>query len=826
MIASHTLTYAEVILPLPLQGTFTYRIPGQFRTTIFAGSRVVVSFGKKKIYTGIVLEVHSCAPEDYQPKELLDVLDDHSIVNEQQLTFFQWMARYYMCSLGEVSNAALPAALKLSSESFVSINPEIDPHDIDLSDREWELLRVLKTNDLNMKNVGEVLGLKQPQRIIKELSEKGIIDLFEKVKDKYQPKKVKRIRIAEDYVQEGMLEELINELEKRPKQQDVLLSYLKNVPVLDRSESNHRGILKSTLQSEDISVSSLKTLLKNKVLIEWEETISRLPSDHSKTYDSFTLSQVQEQCKKSIQQAFDTFNTVLLHGVTGSGKTEIFIELIKEQLAYGKQVLYLLPEIALTTQIIARLHRIFGDTFGIYHSRYSDNERVEVWQKVLNNEYQFVVGVRSAVFLPFSNLGLVIVDEEHEPSYKQFEPAPRYHARDAAIYLSTIHDTHVLLGTATPALETYQNVLDKKYGLVELLSRYGDAYHPTMTFANVQRERKQKKIKGNFTSVLVDAIQESLNHKEQVILFQNRRGYASYISCDNCGTIPKCPNCAVSLTYHQYNNKLVCHYCGYNQGMYSDCLHCGSKELSNVGFGTEELEEEIKLLFPQAIVQRMDLDTTRSKYGYQRMIEEFEQGNIDILIGTQMVSKGLDFDRVNLVGIFGTDRMIHFPDFRSHERAYHLITQVSGRAGRKSKKGKVIVQTNNPDQELLQKARNDDYKSFFQWEIMERERFYYPPFTRLINITFKHREKSVSFKASNFFAAEIRKHLGNQRMIGPAEPLVGRVRNMYLHEITLKIEKQGINLPSIKQYLKSVERMMKQMPAFKSVGVVFDVDPV
>ncbi|WP_424964159.1 replication restart helicase PriA [Ekhidna sp.] len=820
------MNYAEVILPLPLHGTFTYLIAPEDKDKVQPGFRVVVSFGKKKIYTGIVLETHNRSPEEYRPKELLEVLDEQPIVNPAQLKFFQWMSRYYMCSLGEVINAALPAALKLSSESFVGINPEIDPHSEDLDDREWDLLRALKTNDLSMKDVSQVLGLKQPQRVLKKLTEKGIIDLFEKVKDKYQPKKVKRVRIADAFMEEGMLEGVINELESKPKQQDVLLAYLRDVPVLDNPSSNEHGVQKSQLLAEEISPSSLKTLFKNGVLTEWEETVSRLPSNHAKIQGSVQLSQQQESTRRAIIQSFESHNATLLHGVTGSGKTEIFIELIKEQIDLGKQVLYLLPEIALTTQIIARLHKIFGDFFGVYHSRYSDNERVEVWQKVLNKEYQFVVGVRSAVFLPFSDLGLIIVDEEHEPSYKQFEPAPRYHARDAAIYLSTLHKAHTLLGTATPALETYQNALDGKFGIVELDSRYGEAYNPMMEFANVSRERKQRKLKGNFTSILVKAIQESLDKREQVILFQNRRGYASHITCDSCGTVPKCPNCAVSLTYHQYNNKLVCHYCGYNQAMYSDCLSCGSKELRNVGYGTEELEEEIKLLFPQAIVQRMDLDTTRSKYGYQRIIEEFEEGNIDILVGTQMVSKGLDFDRVNLVGIFDTDRMIHFPDFRSHERAYHLITQVSGRAGRKSRNGKVIVQTNDPDQELLQRARNDNYKAFFQWEILERERFYYPPFTRIINITFKHREKHISFQAAAYFAKEVRNQLGNQRMIGPVEPLIGKIRNMYLHEITLKIEKQGINLPAVKEYLRSVDLMMKQLPAFKSVGVVFDVDPI
>lgn len=819
--------YCEVILPLPLTGTFTYHLPVEHSEQVHVGARVVVPFGKKKIYTGIVQSLHEEAPTAYQPKEIIEVLDQQPMVQEIQLRFFNWMSKYYICTEGEVMNAALPAALKLSSESFVSINPDIEPDDLQLEPREWELLSVLKTNDLTLKNVSEVLGIKHPQRVLKKLSDQGFIDLFEKVKDRYQPRKIKKIRLSDTLVeQEGLLEGVLNELESKPKQQDVLLAYLREVPILDDPGKNTQGISKASLIADDISTSSLKTLIKNGILVEWQETISRIPSGTEGPERIFKLSQEQEASRRKVKASFEKTQTVLLHGVTGSGKTEIYIELIREQLQQGKQVLYLLPEIALTTQILARMHRVFGDRFGVYHSRYSDNERVEVWKKVLNRDYDFVLGVRSAVFLPFSELGLVIVDEEHEPSYKQFEPAPRYHARDSVIYLATLHEAKVLLGTATPSLETYQNALDGKYGKVELNKRFGSGFAPTMEFANVNRERKQRKLKGNFTSKLVENITESLDRKEQVILFQNRRGYASYITCDNCTSIPKCPNCAVSLTYHQFNNKLVCHYCGYNQAMYSDCLHCGSKELRNVGFGTEELEEEIKLLFPQAIVQRMDLDTTRSKYGYQRIIEEFETGNIDILVGTQMVSKGLDFDRVNLVGIFDTDRMIHFPDFRSHERAYHLITQVSGRAGRKSKGGKVIVQTNDPDQELLRRARNDNYEAFFQWEIKEREHFFYPPFSRMIRITFKHREKQVSLQAANFFAADLRKNLGNQRMIGPVEPLIGKIRNMYLHEITLKIEKQGINLPAIKEYLRSVDLIMKQMPAFKTIVIVFDVDPI
>ncbi len=819
------LTDVEVIIPLPLPGTYTYRVSSDADTHIEVGYRVVVPFGPKKIYTGIVAKIHE-EPQEYQPKEILETLDEYPIVNAHQLRFFQWIASYYLCAVGEVINAALPSALKLSSQSYISLQSNIDPDDLDLEEREWRLLRSLKESERSLSEVSQIVDLKYPQRLIKKLSERGLVDLYEKVKDRYQPKKVKKIRLNHAYTEEKNLESLFEELASKTKQLDILLSYLREIPLLEDAKVNQQGILKSALQTQDLSPSSLKTLIKNNIFEEWEEVISRLESVSSSNSKPIALSEAQQKAKEEIQHSFESHSVTLLHGMTGSGKTEIYIELIREQLKQGKQVLYLLPEIALTTQIISRLYRVFGHAFGVYHSRYSDNERVEVWKKVLKKEYPFIVGVRSSIFLPFDDLGLIIVDEEHEPSYKQFEPAPRYHARDASIYLATLHDSKVLLGTATPALETYQNALDQKYGLVTLNHRYGDSQPPAIQFANLTEERKRKKMKGNLSSALFKAIEDSLAKKEQVILFQNRRGYASFISCDNCAHIPKCPHCAVSLTYHQFNHKLACHYCGYHQPMLVDCTNCGSSELRNVGFGTEELEEELKILFPTALIQRMDLDTTRSKNSYQRIIEEFEEGHIDILVGTQMVSKGLDFDHVNLVGVFDSDRMIHFPDFRSHERAYQLIMQVSGRAGRKSQHGKVIVQTNDPQQPLLDRVRSGEYPHFFQWESLEREKFAYPPFRRLIRMTFKHREKQISLEGAKFFFQELQKGIGNQQVIGPVEPLINKIRNQYLHEITLKIEKHGINLPAVKGYLKSCEKNLHQHPAFKSVGVVFDVDPV
>lgn len=819
--------YAEIILPLPLQGTFTYRIPEGKIEEVKIGSRVLVSFGPKKILTGIVRSVHDRSPA-FKAKPIIELLDEAAILNEFQLRFFDWVAEYYMCSLGEVINAALPAALKLLSESFISLNQGIELDNLpNLSDHEFEIIETLRTtSELSIKDTAEITGLKQPQRIIKSLSEKGYIDLFEKLNDKFIPKKIRKIRISEPLLGEGQLSFILNQLASNTKQQDVLIAYLRLLPILEKPSLNKKGIEKKKLEAEDVSASSIKTLVKNGILEEWEEVVPRLPAASNNKNHEFELSPAQSNAYKEIRSQFNDKDVVLLHGITGSGKTEIYIELIKEEIAKGKQVLYLLPEIALTTQIISRLHKVFGSNFGVYHSKYSDNERVEIWNNVLNQTYQLVVGVRSAVFLPFHDLGMVIVDEEHEPSYKQYEPAPRYHARDAAIYLSTLHHSKVLLGTATPSLESYQNTLEKKYGLVLLKERFGGSYIPSIQFADIRKQKKQKKLKGNLSHELFEGIEASLKKKEQVIIFQNRRGYASHVNCENCGHIPKCPNCSVSLTYHQYNHKLVCHYCGYHQTMYADCVKCGHKELRNVGFGTEELEEELKILFPGAIVQRMDLDTTRSKFGYQRIIESFELGEIDILVGTQMISKGLDFDRVNLVGILDTDRLVHFPDFRSHERAFQLITQVSGRAGRKSHDGKVVIQTSDPGHPIFSHITENNYSLFFKFEISEREHFGFPPIKRLIKIIFRHPDKEVAYQGSLFYTNEIRKTLGNQPVNGPIEPLIAKIRNKYQYEVFVRIEKKGTNLRAIKNYLWGVEKMLLNMGEFKTVGVVFDVDPV
>ena len=821
------LRFLEVILPVPLPGTFTYSYTESTFSEPKIGSRVIVQFGKRKIYTGIIADIHDQPPASYEPKEIMDLVDEVPIVTHTQLQFFDWISRYYMCTLGEVMNAALPAGLKISSESYLSLNPDIDLEDLDLSEKEEIVIRHLMSGDVKLNDVGPILDIKSPYNYVKKLKEKNVIQVFEQVKDKYTPKKETWIRLNEVYNNEDTLDQLCESLEGKQKQLDVLLAYLRLVPLFEYPSKNKDGISKKALLAEDISASSLKTLTKNGFFEEWEKTISRLDGILGASQEiAIDLSEGQSKALHEILTAFEQKSTVLLHGVTGSGKTEIYISLIQNVLANGGQVLYLLPEIALTTQIIKRLSKVFGEEFGVFHSRYSDNERVEVWQKVQQGEFNFVVGVRSAVFLPFSDLSLIIVDEEHEPSFKQHEPAPRYHARDASIYLSSIFHGKTLLGTATPALETYTNALEGKYGLVELTERFGSVSLPRVTFANLVIERKQNKMKGNFSLTLLKAIQETLERNKQVILFQNRRGYAPYVTCHNCGYIPKCPHCDVSLTYHSYQNLLVCHYCGYKTDMLLECFQCQSPEIKTMSFGTEKIEEELELLIPEARIRRMDLDSTRSKYSYQKIIDEFENGEIDILVGTQMVSKGLDFAGVELVGVFDADRIIHFPDFRSHERAYQLIHQVSGRAGRRADQGKVIIQTNDPDQPILQRLKYQDYLGFYQKELVERQQFQYPPYYRIINITFKDVDKQVAGDAARFYSMEIRKHLGDARVNGPIEPLISKIRNQYLFEIFIKIEKQGINLAALKEFLLNSRNILLSQRSYKSVRVIFDVDAI
>ena len=820
--------FADVALPLPIPQRFTYRIPSEFLDLVKPGIRVIVQFGRQKVVTGLVDKVHQNPPEVYTAKPLLDILDSEPIVTPPQIQMMKWLNEYYMCTYGEVLNAGLPSGLKLSSESKIQLHPHYDwnESDLELDDKEVLILSALENKDsLSYGEAADVIGLKSAYKYIKSLVQKELIIIYEEVRERYKPKILKKIRLHGDYLaNESALDELFQKLEKKPKQSDVLLYYLREAPVFQKPELNQSGILKSNFSDQGLSVSSLKTLIKNEVFIEFEVIVSRFGEDTFQEPKEITLSPKQENIKAEILDLFGTKDTVLLHGITGSGKTEIYIHLIQQAIENGGQVLYLLPEIALTAQIVQRLQLVFGDKMGVYHSKFSDNERVEVWYGLLEGRFDFIVGVRSSVFLPFSNLSLVIVDEEHETSYKQFDPAPRYHARDVALYLSHLHGAKTLLGSATPSLETYTNAKQEKYGLVEIFERYNDATLPKIELANLTLEKKRKTSSGDFTSVLTEAIGQILEKKEQAIIFQNRRGFSNYLTCEDCGYIPECPRCSVSLTYHQYKNQLNCHYCGHKDAVPLVCPACGSTKIHTVGIGTEKIEEELKLLFPKARIQRMDLETTRAKYAYQNIINEFEKGEIDILVGTQMVSKGLDFDKVSLVGVFDLDRMLHFPDFRSYERAFQMTTQVSGRAGRRDTEGLVVVQSRDPDQGIVELIQKGDYQAFYDLEMREREKYNYPPFTRMINILVRSKDKKLTKEASTELANILKENMGSARVLGPQEPLINKIRDKFLMDIFLKIERK-YKIDAVKELIKKAQLELLKSKELKSAEVIVDVDP-
>lgn len=818
--------FADIALPVPIPRLFTYRVPVEISEVITPGVRVIVEFGKKRVVTGIVEKLHHSPPEVYVAKPILELLDTEPIVTKRQMAAMRWLAGYYLCTLGEVVNAALPSGLKLSSESRIQLHPDRNwqQSEYPFDDRELIILKALENNDsLTYREAANLMALKSAYRYIKSLVQKEVIIIYEEVREKYKPKRLKKIRLAAQLAKdETALEALFAKLEKRPRQTDILLKYLGEVP-LRELQKNTAGMAKNLISKAGLSSASLSTLIKNGIFEEFEEIISRFPEADAPT-KSIELSPAQQKAQNAILEHFEDKDTVLLHGVTGSGKTELYISLIQAALENGDQVLYLLPEIALTAQIVNRLKAIFGNQLGVYHSKFSDNERVEVWQGLLDGRFSFIVGVRSAVFLPFEDLGLIIVDEEHENAYKQYEPAPRYNARDVALYLARLHEAKSILGSATPSVESYTHAKSGKYGLVTLTERYGGAQLPELVTANVRTERKRKTIVGHFSSVLIEALKTALEKKEQAIIFQNRRGYANYVTCEDCGYTPECAHCAVSLTYHQYKNELNCHYCGHKEPVPIVCPACGSTRVSTVGMGTEKIEEDLQLIFPDARIGRMDLETTRTKYAYQNIIHEFEKGNIDILVGTQMVSKGLDFDRVSVVGVFDMDRMIHFPDFRSLERTYQLVTQVSGRAGRRELPGKVILQTANPEQGIIQLILNQDYETFFEMEMREREKYHYPPFVRMIKIITRSKDRQLTAAAANQMADMLKADLGQSRVLGPQEPAINKIRDKYLMDIFLKVERK-YKTEAVKNIIQQACLELLQKKKFSNAEFIYDVDP-
>ena len=787
---------------------------------------MVVPFGRKKYYTAIVARLHDVMPQGYEVKEILSILDDRPVLRRPQLRFWEWIADYYLCSVGDVYKAALPSGLKLESETVVTLNAEFEePDDDRLKEREWMLLAALgKRSRMTVQELEKESGMHNILPVLRRLLEREAVFVSEQIKAHYRPKTETYIRLAFAPGDEAALRSAFERVKQAKKQEVMLLSFL------DLSLFMQKGKLrevsrKALLDRSGVSSAVLGAMVEKGIFEVYKKEISRFDTATFTEGEIAPLSELQQMACNQIVESFREHDVTLLHGVTSSGKTEIYAHLIQRVLAEGRQVLYLVPEIALTTQLTNRLRKMFGDKLVIYHSKFSDNERVEIWNTLLDSrEPRLVLGVRSSIFLPFADLGLVIVDEEHETSYKQYDPAPRYHARNAAIVLASMHGAKTLLGTATPAIETYFNARQGKYGLVELKKRFNDVELPEIIPVDVKEMRKKNRMQGNFTPELLNRMQHALQAGEQVILFQNRRGFAPMVECKQCAWVPKCEHCDVSLTYHKRYNQLTCHYCGYTYEIPKVCPACGQPAIGVMGFGTERIEEDIARHFPEVPVSRMDLDTTRSRNAYEQIIDDFSKGKNKILIGTQMITKGLDFDRVSVVGILSADQMMNFPDFRAHERAFQMMEQVSGRAGRKNKKGVVVLQTSDPSSPLIQQVIAHDYEGMYNRQLAERKAFSYPPYTRLIYIYLKHRDETLLQELAVRYTTALREVFGS-RVLGPDNPPVARIQSLYIRKVVLKME-LAASMSRVKEILRQVYENMLVDDRFKSLLLYYDVDPL
>ncbi len=824
--------FAEVIIPLALPKTYTWLVPSNLIDTIKPGCRVEVNLGKNKKYAGVVKSLHNIKPDFTEPKEILNLLDVEPVVYEQQLKLWEWMASYYMCSEGEVMAAALPAHFKLSSETILIFNDEYGDDFTALDHDEYIVAEALQIKkELTLAEVQQLLDSSHVYPVINRLIQKKVCHVWEALKQTYTAKKETYVLLNPQYGDEDELAKLLNEdkkLQRAEKQMELMLSYLHLVKT--EGEVTKPELLKKSGASD----AQLKGLVDKKILSLEKRNVDRLQYLPKDIKIDFELSSAQQLALSSIRESLQKKSVCLLHGVTSSGKTNIYIRLIEQYIRKGRQVLYMLPEIALTSQIIRRLQKHFGGYIGIYHSKFSQNERVEIWNKVKSGEMKVVLGARSSVFLPFADLGLVICDEEHDTSYKQQDPAPRYNGRDSAIYFASLFNPEnvgtgakVILGSATPSLESYYNAIKEKYSLVEIMERYGDVQLPQVDIIDTKTIEQKDRSKVLLSPQLVNAVQEVLERNKQVILFQNRRGYTPYQVCKVCGWIPQCKYCDVSLTFHKFSNKLLCHYCGTTYAPVITCAACGNHSFIERNFGTEKIEEAMQEAFPKAKVARMDIDTVRGKNAHDVLIQQFEQRRIDILVGTQMVVKGLDFDNVDAVGILDADGLLHFAEFRVNERAFQLMEQVSGRAGRKlsdeGRPGRVLIQTVQPAHPVLQYVQQHDYKKMFADELEKRKHFFYPPFSRLISLSFKHKIKELVEAAAHQFANAMKNKYGNY-LVGPAEPVIGRVRNQYLMELLLKLPKDKNLLIQCKKDMLEQVAVLHYDKRFRSVVVVPDVD--
>ena len=815
--------FADVLLPLPLRMDFTYSVPDEMTERLQTGVRVCVPFGKSKVYAGLVKRIHQNEPRQ-KAKAIIAVLDDEPVVNPQQFAFWKWMADYYLCTEGDVMAAALPSGFKLDNETKLVLNPDFDGDVSNLNQRQIDIIAALESQgEISIEQAAQASAQAKVFPLVRGLRDQGVVLVKEEISERYRPLRDLLVRWTPEYRDHpDKQRELFDQLEKRAfNQLQVLMAYVSLYPQAEDGMVSKALLTAKSRQAP----AALNALVKKGVLEILEKQKSRLdtlPDTGTSRPENVQLSQAQQTALEQIQDGLTKKAVCLLHGVTSSGKTEIYIQLIRQVLEQGKQVLFLLPEIALSAQMILRLRKYFGDAVGVYHSRYNEAEKVEIWKNT-GTRYRVILGARSALFLPFSNLGLIIVDEEHETSYKQQDPAPRYHARDAAVFLAHLHGAKTVLGSATPSIESYYNALHGKYALATLFTRYGGVRLPDILVADLKEEKRQKTMQGNFSSLLADKIRLALENGKQVILFQNRRGFSTRLECEVCGHVPVCEKCDVTLTYHKHRSVLLCHYCGYTVNQPKLCPECGNPSLKLKGFGTERIEEDLQLLFPQAKVERMDLDSTRAKGSYHKIIENFQNRKTDILVGTQMVTKGLDFDNVAVVGILDADSLISFPDFRSYERSFHLMTQVSGRAGRKEGGGEVVIQTHKPDFQVIRDVMNSDYAAMYTHQIQERMVFRYPPFFRLIRLSLRHKEETAVFEAARALAAGLQKIFG-ERVLGPEYPMVSRINTYYIQEIMLKLERTS----QIERMKTRLQQCIDDFLAHNSWGklrVVVDVDP-
>ena len=812
--------FVEVILPLSLAKTFTYCVSEAEYNYIKKGMPVAVPFGKSKIYTALVIEVHQNKPALYEAKEIHQILDESPIVTEIQIAHWQWIASYYICAIGDVYRGAMPSALLLESETIISQKTTVFVDESLLSDEEFLVYEALQQqSSLKVQDIMSILNKKNIFPIIQKLVDKNILVLQEEIQESYVPKLVRYVKLHSKYESNEGLGELLEILRNANKQKEIVLSYFQ----LTASEKKPITV-KKLIEVANSTSAVVKALIDKEIFEEYYIQVDRVNFSGKTREKQLQLSQAQQIAFEAIKDKFIEKEVCLLHGVTSSGKTEIYIKLIEDYLTTGKQILYLLPEIALTTQLVGRLRDYFGNKVAIFHSKYSNNERVEVWRQVLaaSSKAQIVIGARSALFLPFSNLGLVIVDEEHEQTFKQVDPSPRYHARDASIVLANSFKAKVLLGSATPSIETYFNAQSGKYGLVEISERYGNVRMPEIELVDLKDKYFRKKMSGHFSDTLIEEITRALSLGEQVILFQNRRGFSPVVECMTCGHVPQCAQCDVSLTYHKHRNQLRCHYCGYSMAKPTNCHACSSVHLTTKGFGTEQIQQELIELFPSTKIGRMDQDTTRGKFGFDKIINSFKNREIDVLVGTQMLAKGLDFDNVSLVGIMNADNMLYHPDFRAFERSFQMMTQVSGRSGRSQKQGKVIIQTYNPDHNTIQQVVRNDYLGMYKEQLYDRQIYHYPPYFKLIKLTLKHRDFEKLKEGSMWLYQVMRQNL-TIPVLGPEEPPISRIRNEYIRTIMIKIP-QKQSLQTTKKTIQKMLNSFESVAVYRSIKVSVNVD--